>query len=90
MRSAPVRAAHRAAQEIEARARDLHAAIEIDNSERLAQLPMRQRLERGKFLGSPSVRTTTLSALARADGHLFARHIAAAQHQVGKLLLDRR
>ena len=51
-----------AAQEIEARPLQLHAAIEIDDAEILAKLPMRQRFECGELSGVPSVRMTRLSA----------------------------
>src|SRR5882757_7824235 len=71
----------RAAQDIETRPGEFHAAIEIDDPEILAEFPMRERLERGELERRPFGFYYAVVGLAFADRHIGARNIRQLEHQ---------
>src|SRR5208337_1103503 len=72
----------RAAQHIETRPREFYSAIEIDNSEILADFPMRERLERGE-LGRRSLGSDyAIVGLARAGDDVRSGDIGEVEGQL--------
>src|SRR5882757_3476236 len=71
----------RAAQDIETRPGEFHAAIEIDDPEILAEFPMRKRLERGELERRPFGFYYAVVGLAVADRHIGARNIRQLEHE---------
>ena len=77
-----------AAQHVEARPRDLDAALEVDDAELRAELPVRQRreIEAGELAFRPQ---DHVGRLVRADGDIGVREIRNLEHPAVELLLGR-
>src|SRR5208283_5886918 len=71
----------RAAQDIETRAGEFYAAIEIDDSEILAEFPMRERLERGELYRRSLGSDYAVVGLAGADNDVRPRDIGKCKRQ---------
>src|SRR5262249_50304864 len=74
-------------QHVETRARELDAALEVDYSQPLAQLPVRQRLEAELARPALAAHDSVLS-LALADRNGGTRQVAHAKHPQLELPLN--
>ena len=74
-------------QHVEAAARQLDAALEVDDAQRLAQLPVRPRLEVEAARRALAAHHHVV-AVVLADRHAGQRQVGNAAHRVEQLLVD--
>jgi len=85
----PLQRRARPLQHVEARARDLHAALKVDDAQRLADLPVRAHRE-VELLGLALGADDDVLGVGLAGGHALGREVRQLQEELVETALDLR